>query len=1226
MASPMHGAGGSAIDALVDEIQDMMAQTPDTPPLQAASPPLPPLPPPRAIDTTRRPSEPVRRPMVRRSSDASMVNEVLRGAAARAHGESMRRPSTASTLSEAARRRPLPRTPSVASIASTASRMRTFESPPSLLPQTNAEEPGEVLGEALGEAPATGGVDGPTPRSEAWRPTQQRHGAQGLRREAVQLCKEAQGLRLEAQQLRHETPEEACLSPATTWSHDAGASTSDAGASTSDTGASTSDAPAMMRHASIDSLRRRPLPVPDEPLPPPAYGSAEPRLFAETLLTSSVVDLSCLSQVAQLLSCAMPRRPLIKGSIMYPLAFTGRAVVAALTDMLLEYAAASGAFGMREPSFARHMRLIALAAAQSLHTQLFIHEADWEMHPLTDGVSEVYMLSNDTASADKDGHPHVSVPGLSGPLFVPREPSSVALTPSAAVACASAPAADLPSGVLSPLTRCYSPLCALTAGPCYAPSCPRMGRTWRGRVPETSESPVRSTAWAWVETVPRELVESLSKQEVKRQNAIYELVQKEEGFLRDLQLLERFAQRLRAERGPDAPLHGEAREQFVADVFGQVPELERHITAFVDALHERQREEHPVVVTVGDVCVNAVLEWGTAYTAYVAHYPAALDRLKRDIATNVRLARFVDECRRDPAAQRHPLDNFLFRPPARLQRYHLHLESIVKYTPAESEDRERLQLALEMIDEQCRASQALVDDLEARLQVRDMARLLAPKRPEAYVDLKLDAPERRLVHEGRVLRRPDAFEFEWTEMVALLFDHYLVLCKHKRDDHGVSRLVYSRRPIPLECLDATGFDDEPIVRSSLQRHLIPGNTPELFAFSVRHRYAAREATALAVTTASARDAWRGAIQRAVTARTSCRGVLARRSLSGQHFPATAAPSEVYALVRDTPWTMPEVTCAVPFTLADGTALVAIGTSEGVWIGRYAQPHTLLKVLHLRGVTQCAMLDALGRFIVLADRTLIAYDIEALVPSRGGAPSAPPMKLSGTRDVQFFALGALDGRPLLVYAKRKATETSLRILEPVLGSSSVLTGFRVWKKVYVYPEATSVQFLARSLIVCTPRTINTFGLDASVLEPLPAAKYELPPVLARQVDGARPLAAFQVATDTLLLCFDRCTCYTTLAGEPRLDVPTWSWEAPAARVACVGSLVVACNSAFVEVREALTGRLVQVLPGRDMRLVSRYSGASELALSVAPAPIIVERVRGERIRDVQKVVELTRVDT
>ena len=68
MASPMHGAGGSAIDALVDEIQDMMAQTPDTPPLQAASPPLPPLPPPRAIDTTRRPSEPVRRPMVRRLS------------------------------------------------------------------------------------------------------------------------------------------------------------------------------------------------------------------------------------------------------------------------------------------------------------------------------------------------------------------------------------------------------------------------------------------------------------------------------------------------------------------------------------------------------------------------------------------------------------------------------------------------------------------------------------------------------------------------------------------------------------------------------------------------------------------------------------------------------------------------------------------------------------------------------------------------------------------------------------------------------------------------------------------------------------------------------------------------------------------------------------------------------------------------------------------------------
>ena len=62
------------------------------------------------------------------------------------------------------------------------------------------------------------------------------------------------------------------------------------------------------------------------------------------------------------------------------------------------------------------------------------------------------------------------------------------------------------------------------------------------------------------------------------------------------------------------------------------------------------------------------------------------------------------------------------------------------------------------------------------------------------------------------------------------------------------------------------------------------------------------------------------------------------------------------------------------------------------MGRYGDPPTLRKVLHMKGVTQCAVLQEYRRFLVLADKSLIAYDLEALVPSGQGTLSAAPMRI------------------------------------------------------------------------------------------------------------------------------------------------------------------------------------------------------------------------------------------
>lgn len=75
---------------------------------------------------------------------------------------------------------------------------------------------------------------------------------------------------------------------------------------------------------------------------------------------------------------------------------------------------------------------------------------------------------------------------------------------------------------------------------------------------------------------------------------------------------------------------------------------------------------------------------------------------------------------------------------------------------------------------------------------------------------------------------------------------------------------------------------------------------------------------------------------------------------------------------------------VPETL-DGRELVAIGCQEGVWIGLRSDPkcmycngfrvsisgidllQALRKVLHLRAVTQCAVLESFSLFLVLSSK-------------------------------------------------------------------------------------------------------------------------------------------------------------------------------------------------------------------------------------------------------------------
>ncbi|KAN0135799.1 CNH domain containing protein [Lactarius tabidus] len=129
----------------------------------------------------------------------------------------------------------------------------------------------------------------------------------------------------------------------------------------------------------------------------------------------------------------------------------------------------------------------------------------------------------------------------------------------------------------------------------------------------------------------------------------------------------------------------------------------------------------------------------------------------------------------------------------------------------------------------------------------------------------------------------------------------------------------------------------------------------------------------------------------------------------------------------------EVTCSVPFTTTDGRALVAVGCAEGVWIGFRHNPRSMRRVLHLKVVTQCVVLEDFGIFLVLADKSLFAYDIEELVstsPQRANT-TPTPQKLNISNDVLFCRAGNFNGRTFVIYMKKKGSDSVFRVLAPVV---------------------------------------------------------------------------------------------------------------------------------------------------------------------------------------------------
>lgn len=741
-----------------------------------------------------------------------------------------------------------------------------------------------------------------------------------------------------------------------------------------------------------------------------------------------------------------------------------------------------------------------------------------------------------------------------------------------------------------------------------------------------------TSKWSWHDLVSKDVRESLSKSEAKRQSVIFELIQGEMVYVKDLESIEMMYIRPLQKQ---LTIPQDKLNKFIQTVFNNYDVLRDHHRRLLHQLHEIQREEHPTIKSITAPLLDAALNFRDAYMDYIPNYPIAAYRIDEEMATNSEFRGFVEAAIRHADARRLDMKNFIYRPIPRLLRYDLLLKAILDDTPPGHEDRDAIPEVLEIIKSIGKDTEPGVQSAKQKVQLWCYHANLVFKSGES-VDMDLLNENRSLVHAGKVLRQPETgFEWNgWTELSVLLFDNYLVLTKPKERE-GITKYHVNRRPIPLDLLNLASFNDQAIQRSQSILRLglggnkhaddragpaalgngVPDNPDSRLVFPCTIHYSGRLGGLCTLFTESqqARNEWKQKLEEALALRKivqESNKVFEMEALSTETFyvPPLSANTTAPSWNHENSFTG-KVTCSVPFTTADGRQLIAIGCAEGVWIGFRHDSRSMRRVLHLKMVTQCAMLEDFGMFLVLADKALFAYHIEALVPSspQSAHTSQTPQRVNGTRDVHFFSVGQQGGRTLVIYMKKKGLDSVFRVLEPVVEKINERTKtqpsftsrfgirparsewFRLYREFFLPSESFDLVFLKAKIAILCTKGFEIMDLTdfKSVTIPLRDDGHER---LAKRCESCKPVGMIRVDSE-FLLCYDEFGIYVNKHGAPSRPSGTIEWEGTAERVAMHWPYILLFDSRFIEVRHVKTGLLAQIIPGNELRCIWDGRGTS-----------------------------------
>jgi RHO1 GDP-GTP exchange protein 1/2 len=405
-------------------------------------------------------------------------------------------------------------------------------------------------------------------------------------------------------------------------------------------------------------------------------------------------------------------------------------------------------------------RNLALLLGRALDAQKFFHDVTYE-HRLRDSQSEMYQF-RETLMDEPEDKPPVD-------------------------------------GVFVLLSECYSPTCTRDQL-CYSIACPRrLEQVSRlnlkmqpglkredDAVVNEDDADQTDEQKLWINTVPKEIAESVGDKEKKRQEVISEICYTERDFVKDLEYLRDFW--ILPLRSKNSPIPAQKREKVVRNIFTNIidhPALHTVSSRFARSLTERQ-QKHPVVRNLGDIFLEYVPQF-EPFILYGSKQLEAKFEFENERSNNQFFSKFVDEVERRKESRKLELNGYLTKPTTRLARYPLLLENVLKYTEDGNKDKEDIPKVLVMIRDLLSRVNAESGKAENRFNLRRLHEQLR-FRPQDRVDLRLTEDGRELVFKTVFKKAPN----DPQDITAFLFDHAVLLVRIKQQGKTEEVKAYRR--------------------------------------------------------------------------------------------------------------------------------------------------------------------------------------------------------------------------------------------------------------------------------------------------------------------------------------------------------------------------------------------------------------------------------------------------
>ncbi|KAI8981674.1 CNH domain-containing protein [Mycotypha africana] len=524
-----------------------------------------------------------------------------------------------------------------------------------------------------------------------------------------------------------------------------------------------------------------------------------------------------LSNVAQVFKNSIITSTKSKDSIKYKDAFDGREAVDKLAHLIRT-----------------KDRNLALLLGRALDAQKFFHDVNYEHH-LRDSTQELYQFK-DQSSVIVENRPRSE--------YYNNQQKNVMIRSEFTTAAAEKleiegnDLNDWPNGVFTILTDCYSPTCT-KENVCYSVRCPRRQEKYfeqqqqqqqkqqeqkhprannrlskgppykhssnssnsitttgqqsgrqhsrEGSLTLLHKEEERQQDRLWINTVPQTILDSLTKEEKKRQENIFELIYTEKDFVDDLNYIKT--------EWIDGILENEHitgdKATMVHEIFWNIEEVLQVNSTLSSSLLNRQAE-NPVVNQVGDIMLSHVAQF-EPFVRYGAHQVIGKYMFEMEKSRNPSFLEFVRRTERLPQSRKLELNGYLTKPTTRLGRYNLLLREILKHTPTNHPDQETIPRVMTIISKFLTDVNRETGKTENAFNLQLLNDRLINKHISNF-DLDLTAPNRQLIMKGSWKKGPAGGDYD---IVVYLLDHCLLFVRAKQNEE---KYKLHKKPIPLALL------------------------------------------------------------------------------------------------------------------------------------------------------------------------------------------------------------------------------------------------------------------------------------------------------------------------------------------------------------------------------------------------------------------------------------------